>query len=94
VKDKDPAAVQQVACLSLFSSGRPVENCRYNLTKRYEGWWLLELREARTGRTLAVHNLQGSKDYPCPSTTFVDDGNNPPAHYNNPSVAGIQAVLR
>lgn len=100
-KDEDLPTVQQVACLSLLGSGGRLGTCDYSqgpgmgtsaTTTRYQGRWELSVREARTGRRIAVRPLQGSIDATCPSHSYVVNGETSSEYYTEPSAADVQAA--
>ncbi|MEU3645092.1 hypothetical protein AB0E59_17045 [Lentzea sp. NPDC034063] len=100
-REWDLSTVQQVACLTRIGSNGLLTPCPYGYvpeavavtTTLYQGRWELEVREARTGQTIAIRGVDGSTDATCPSRTDVGAGVTGAIDYTEPSAADVQAAL-
>lgn len=101
VEDEDLSEVQQVACVRRIGWGEKLNTCRYGEmpgssayeTSLYQGTWEVDVREARTGRTIATRTLDGETDSTCPSVAFVRNGEAPKDEHTRPSASDVRAAL-
>lgn len=91
------AAVQQVACMRRIGSRDKLNSCSYGLLDQvyytvnlYQGIWEMDVREARTGRTLAVVHVDGDTGTTCPS---ISDAKSQSDKFTTPSAAAVRAAL-
>ncbi|GLY50063.1 hypothetical protein [Lentzea sp. NBRC 102530] len=93
--------VQLVGCLTRLGSGEELNTCHWtevrgmpatSSSRLYRGRWRLDVREARTGRTVAVHELDGEDDPACPDSNRIG-GDGPSDDHTYPAVADVHALL-
>ena len=103
VDDENLSEVQQVACLRRIGWGVQLNTCHYGdmpgvpaayETSLYQGMWEVDVREARTGRTISTRQLAGETDGTCPSVAFIRNGDAPPDDHTYPSASDVLAALR